>query len=41
VELYHQVNFASAKIESMDGSAMNVDHYSGTCKPQILTDVKV
>jgi hypothetical protein len=37
----HQVNFASAKTECMDESAMNVVLCSGICKPQIQTVVKV
>lgn len=41
VELYHQVNFASAKTGCMEESAMNVAHCSGTCKPLILMAVKV
>jgi hypothetical protein len=41
VERYHRVNFASAKIECMDESAMSVGHCSGICKPQIQMAVKV
>ena len=41
VEHYHRVNFASAKIECTDESAMSVGHCSGIFKPQIQKAVKV
>jgi hypothetical protein len=37
---YHRVNFASAKIECTDESAMSVGHCSGIFKPQIQKAVK-